>query len=223
MDWDILIRIGLRYPLLYIPACMGALREYAGAKSFRGGVERVREIRDLLRLHTGRRYPPGYLVYGLETYQKLCCDAVGRILPAPLARPLQSAVRLVAGPIIKATLYHAQGLYPDGWAGPVLRYMLPPGDGALAVEGSLPPWPALRGQTLRVSSGKRLLAQWDAPSGDFRLSFTPPPELRGRTLDLTIAASRWRTVPPGRRRLSFRLQGIAWTGAPPTAGDQVNG
>jgi hypothetical protein len=226
MDWDVLIRIGLRYPLLYIPVYMGAIREYPDAKSFRGGVERVREIRRLLRLHTGRRYPPGYLTYGLETYQKLCCDTVGRAFPAPLARPLQSAVRLVAGTIIAAITYHAQGLYRDGWTGPVLRYMLPPGDGAVTVEGTLPPWPAVSGQTLRVSSGKQLLAQWNVPSGDFRLSFTPPPELHGRTLDLTITSSRWRTMPrffslrPSRRSISFRLHRIAWaewTSSGPTA------
>ncbi len=45
MDWEILIRIGKRHPLGYIPEYMGCLREYAEAKSSSGGARRVREIR----------------------------------------------------------------------------------------------------------------------------------------------------------------------------------
>jgi hypothetical protein len=41
MDWDILIRIGRRYPLLCIPEYMGCLREYPEAKSFAGGIRRA--------------------------------------------------------------------------------------------------------------------------------------------------------------------------------------
>src|SRR5215831_13632188 len=43
MDWDILIRIGKKYDLAYIPEYMGCLREYAEAKSFAGGKRRSRE------------------------------------------------------------------------------------------------------------------------------------------------------------------------------------
>ena len=59
MDWDILIRIGLRYPMVYIPEYMGCLREYAEAKTFAGGIRRAREIHNMLRRHTGMRIPPG--------------------------------------------------------------------------------------------------------------------------------------------------------------------
>ena len=41
MDWDILIRIGLRYPMVYVPEYMGCLREYAEAKTFAGGIRRA--------------------------------------------------------------------------------------------------------------------------------------------------------------------------------------
>jgi len=37
MDWDILIRLGKRYPVEYIPAYMACLREHPEAKTFAGG------------------------------------------------------------------------------------------------------------------------------------------------------------------------------------------
>ena len=59
MDWDILIRIGMKYQVEYVPEYMGCLREYPEAKSFAGGVARVREIRRMLQRHTGLRVSPG--------------------------------------------------------------------------------------------------------------------------------------------------------------------
>lgn len=220
MDWDILIRIGSRYPLVYIPEEMGCLREYPEAKSFSGGRPRVQEIRDLLRRHTGRRFPPGYLTYALETYQQMCCAVIQRAFGRikPVAGPLQAAVRLIAGTVIARTMLHAQGLYDGGWAGRSLRYMLPPGEGDLLIEGSLPHWPVLRGQTLHIVANGRPLALLDVAPGDFAAAIAPPPELRANTLHLTITASRWRApglgLRGGRKRLAFLLKSIRWAGGP---------
>src|SRR5437773_10477182 len=38
MDWDILIRIGMKYPLEYIPEYMACLREYSTTNHFREGL-----------------------------------------------------------------------------------------------------------------------------------------------------------------------------------------
>lgn len=217
MDWDILIRIGLQYPLLYVPEDMGCLREYPEAKSFAGGIRRTREIRQMLQRHTGKRIAPGFIVYGLDTYQKICCDHIERAC-GPIkaaARTLQSAVRFAAGTVIGRTIRHSQGLYSDGWAGRVLRYMLPPGGDTLEILGCLPQAEPLRGQTLRIESKGRVIGCVDIPWGDFHFLVSVPPELCGRTLDLTIAASRW-FVPDSfrrggdRRRLAYLLKGIRW-------------
>jgi glycosyltransferase involved in cell wall biosynthesis len=217
MDWDILIRIGMQHPLLYVPEYMGCLREYPEAKSFAGGMRRAREIREMLQRHTGRRLSPGYVVYGLDTYQKIWCDRIERLC-GPVktaARTLQSAVRFAAGTVIARTIHHSQGLYSDGWASRVLRYMLPPEGETFAVEGTAPGVPDLQNQVLRVYANGRHIGSAALPVGDFRVTFDVPPELRGRVLDLTISASRWH-VPSrfgrdgDRRRLAYLLKSIRW-------------
>ena len=217
MDWDILIRIGMQYPLLYIPEYMGCLREYPEAKSFAGGIRRAREIREMLQRHTGKRIAPGSIVYGLDTYQKIWCDRIERTCGPlkPVARTLQSAVRLAAGTIIGRTIHHSQGLYSDGWAGRRLRYMLPPEGGVLVIEGSVPEYRGLDGQRLDVAANGRRLARLEIPLGAFALTLEIPPELRGHALDLTVTASRW--ITPGRftlrgdrRRLAYVLKDIRW-------------
>src|SRR2546425_11592879 len=107
--------------------------ESAGAKSFVGGARRIREMRQMLRRHTGMFLPPGYVVYGLDTHHRLWCDSIGRHLPTlkPVSNLLQSAIRSASLSLISRTVRESQGLYSDGWAGRVLYYMLPPSAGPL--------------------------------------------------------------------------------------------
>ena len=223
MDWDILIRIGLRYPMVYIPEYMGCLREYAEAKTFAGGMRRAREIHNMLRRHTGMRIPPGHIVYGLETYQNIWCRRAEKLTFGwkPAAHAVQAGIRFAAGTIIGRTLQHSQGLYAGGWAARVLRYMLPPGGSTLLIEGRLPEWKALAGQTLRIDAGGYCLSEARVPRGNFRLAVEVPDELRGDTLRLMIQASRacvYDRIPPygERRRVAYRLGQIRW--AEPAAG-----
>jgi glycosyltransferase involved in cell wall biosynthesis len=87
MDWDILIRIAKRFELGYIPEYMACLREYPEAKSFSGGAARIEEIRRILIRHTGLRFAPGYITYGLETYKPLWCDWIEAHTPSLLRWP----------------------------------------------------------------------------------------------------------------------------------------
>lgn len=217
MDWDVLIRIGMQYPLQYIPEYMGCLREYPEAKTSAGGGRRAREIRDMLRRHTGMTISPGYVVYGLDTYQRIWCDRIERALGPckPVAKVLQSGVRFAAGTIIGRTIHGSQGLYSDGWAGPVLRYMLPMAGRILSIEGTLPGIPALDRQVLEVEADGHWLGAMEAAPGEFQLSFEVPPQLREKTLRLTITASKWfkpaRFAQRGdRRRLAYLLRAIRW-------------
>jgi hypothetical protein len=218
MDWDLLIRIGMKYPLEHIPEYMGCLREYPEAKSSAGGERRIRELGAMLQRHTGMRISPGYVVYGLDTYHRIWCRKVEQLLTPrlrPVSAKLQSAIRLCAGLIIGSTIRNSQGLQPDGWAGRLLRYMLPPGTGPLVIEGFLPGWDSFRGQKLRVEANGQSLGRFDLPFGDFRLAIQLPPELQGQVLRLRIRASRW--FMPGRlastgdwRRLAYQLKSIRW-------------
>jgi glycosyltransferase involved in cell wall biosynthesis len=217
MDWDILIRIGMRYPLIYVPEYMGCLREYEEAKTSAGGVRRAREIGRMLRRHTGMRISPGHIVYGLETYQNMWCRRAERLAFGwrPAVRLLQGGIRVAVGTIIGRTIQLSQGLFPQGWAGRVLHYMLPPGGSTVRIEGALPE--GLRGQTLRIDAGGLRLAEARIEAGDFRLAVEIPGELRGEALRLTVRASRscisGRIPPDGvRRQVAYRLKQICWAG-----------
>jgi hypothetical protein len=217
MDWDLLIRIGLRYPLSYIRRPMGCLREYPEAKSFSGGRRRIREMRKMLQRHTGMRVPPAIVTYGLNTYQQIWCAEIGRVAGSrlkPLAGVLQSLVRFCAGLVIDSTHYYSQGLYSDGWAAPIMRLMLPPGSGPLVIEGHVPAessW--LRGQALRIVVNGQALESRHPGAGDFCLKFDLPAGLQDQLLRINVNASRWilpRTLGIGGdfRRLAFQFKSI---------------
>jgi glycosyltransferase involved in cell wall biosynthesis len=216
MDWDILIRLGKKYPLAYIPEYMACLREYPQAKTFSGGLRRVSEIRRMLSRHTGMMVSPGYVVYGLDTYHQVLCRKIDQLflprLPA-LAERLRWLIGYTAGRIVSRTVREAQGLYTDGWAAPVLRYMLPAGCGELTFEGSLPAWETLAGQQVRISANGFSLGQFQLSPGDFHFIVPIPPELDSQLLNLRIKAARSVASEPGpadsdRRRLAYLLKSI---------------
>jgi hypothetical protein len=223
MDWDVLIRIGMNYPLEYVDRYMGCLREYAEAKSFAGGTRRIQEIAAVLRRHTGMRLPPGYVVYGLDTYHQIWCSEIGARTPkllAGISRKLQSLITLSAGYVIGRTIRHSQGLYGDGWAARTMRYMLPPGTGSLLLEGTLPDWEdAFRGQTVEIDCNGHSLGQFAIPTGDFCVNIEVPEEFQGKLLRLSLTASRY-IVPArfrlrgDRRRLAYRFKRLAWSDPP---------
>ncbi|MCP5120419.1 MAG: glycosyltransferase, partial [bacterium] len=187
LDWDLLIRLGQRYSIQYVPKPMGAIREHAEAKSFAGGRERIREIAAMLRKHTGMRYPPGLLLYALEPWRR-------RWWAAPVAGRWADRIRR-----------EAQGLYSDGWAGPRLRYMLREGDGEVSISGVSPV-----AQRLSVAVNGAPAIPFEVEAGAFELRVPATGVAR-----LEIRASR-HVMPASdelgpRRRLSYVLKRIEWT------------
>lgn len=218
MDWDILIRIAKRHDLQYIPEYMGCLREYPEAKSFAGGAGRIREIKRLLRKHTGLLYPAGYIVYGLEAYRKLWCDWLEAHTPAALDRLRAMASRLIwvgCGYWIERTLHRAQGWYPDGWAGVRVRLLLPPSRGrALILRGKVP---ALGGSNQQISIRVEQfeLMRREVAAGDFEIECRIPAEFQERCISVAIIASKFsvrgdteRSL--GRRKLAYILKEVGF-------------
>jgi glycosyltransferase involved in cell wall biosynthesis len=208
MDWDLLIRIGKRYPLHYIPEYMGCLREYPEAKSFAGGARRIREITAVLREHTGMKYPPGAIIYFLAAYQEIWSRALASKLPRFAAARLEVAIRMACDLAIGRHVHRAQGWYGDSWAGPRMRYMLPAGgSGTLFLSGRIPKF-LLGRQTLTIRRGRELIARREFRPGDFiwRVAFSSSAE----PISLEIRASRsfnplLRGETGDRRRLAYLL------------------
>ena len=219
LDWDLFIRIAKKYPVIYINEPLGCLREYAEAKSFAGGVGRAVEIRDTLRVHTGKSYPPGALLYGADTYRQMCLALVDRYIPKPLrlvAYTLRFGCNFIAGSVMNWAAHRAQGIYPDGWVSGTARWMLPMGRGTIEVAGSLPDWDhALEQQTLTIAADDGPLGVFPVPPGDFRIHIDVGDRFAARAPELILRAARW-AIPQIHsldleiRRLAYRLDSIHW-------------
>jgi glycosyltransferase involved in cell wall biosynthesis len=207
MDWELLMRIGKKYPMELIPEYMGSLREYDAAKTFSGGFRRIRELVKIMRRHGQVRFPPGMFTYGLDTLQRKLSNVVSEPI-------LQRSINPVCSKIIGKILRDAQGLYADDWAGPRLRYMLPAGRGAVRICGSLPAEiPELSGQVIAVECRGTVVARQALSPGAFEIEFEDPIGDGAEPLSLEVRSSR-SFVPsrcgmgPDFRRLSFRLTKI---------------
>lgn len=219
MDWEILMRLGKRYPLEYIPEYMGCLREYDDAKSFSGGGRRFRELAQIMRRHGDSRYPPGYVLYGLDTYSKIWCNWIDRHAPRfgqTWSQRAQGLVSLACRYAMERTIRESQGWYRDGWAGPKLKYMLPAGGEWLRIRGRQPDlgWRP-HNQVLRIEREGTVISEVAVPAGDFDLRIPMTPSPANVPARLTLRASRcivegrYRLRQPA-RRLSYVLQRIEW-------------
>ena len=216
LDWDLLIRLGKRFGLHYVPESFGALREYPEAKSFAGGKRRIEEIRRVLERHTGLKRAPGYWTYGLQMRQDAWKDLLENRSPRWLRVPatLVSMLLYVASAAaIMLILRHAQGLYPDRWASDRLRWMLPEGTGEVVVRGTVPEHPRLSAQSLRVLADGRELGRWAAGPGKFTLRFNRPGAGRD-PFTFEIRAACYQRPPlgsePSFRRMAWMLETIEW-------------
>lgn len=180
MDWDLLIRLGARFPIRHVPCLMGAIREHRAAKSFRGGRARVAEIARVLRRHGGGWLPPGVALAALETWRG----------PFPL--------QVITGRLIDRVRREAQGLYRDGWAAPRMRCLVPPGEAPIVIRGATP----VR-QTFRVRCNGRPAGEWTVDEGSFELTLREP-----SFAELEIVASSW-VCPPSNEVDPRRLAWVA--------------
>jgi glycosyltransferase involved in cell wall biosynthesis len=224
LDWDLLIRLGLRFGLQYIPQYLGALREYPEAKSFSGGKRRIEEIRCVLERYTGLKRAPGFWTYGLDTYQRLWRERLGRSprwlrVPATLLNLFIHVATAAAGMLI---LRHAQGFYAERWASDRLKWLLPEGCGDVVIRGTVPDHPRLAGQQLTARIGSLKLGPWPVGPGGFEVRFRAPGDQPG-PLSLELHAARYRRPRLGSelslRRMAYILHSVEWAGGATAVGD----
>jgi glycosyltransferase involved in cell wall biosynthesis/polysaccharide pyruvyl transferase WcaK-like protein len=223
LDWDMFIRIGMRFPVKYIPEHMGAIREYATAKSFAGGAKRVGELAAIVRRHTGRRFPPALFVYGLTTYERIWNARLERLVPDPLGRlrrKLQTLVTRVTHRIIGYVVRDYQGWYADGWASRRTHLMLPPPRGRfIELDVTLPPGVPFERQTIfLVADDGNTFATETFDKGSFTLALAVPPDYADKPLRFQIRAKQV-TVPPAeelrlRRRVGYLLHRVRYGSLP---------
>ncbi len=212
MDWDVLIRLGKRFGLAYTPQLLGCLREHDEAKTSVGGGKRFAELAMLLRRHGHLRFPPGYVIYGLDTYEKIWCEAVRRYTPRVIGERLAPLLSKLCRYKIDQTVMHAQGVYRDKWAGERAHFMLPPGRGRIRLRGRMPETQGqLDGQKLEVIVNGRLACGVRIQTGAFDLRAPVTAEDAASAVRIELRASK-SFVPSAadRRRLAYQLDSIDW-------------
>lgn len=214
MDWELFMRLGKRYELRHLRKDMGCIREYAATKTASGGLRRWRELVSVMRRHGDLRYPPGMLVYGLDTCQHTAAGAIERAFRGPARRVgvrIQRALaRLVRFAIYRAVCY-TQGTHDDGWVTRRAHLWFPHrGAGRVVLDIACPDWPALTGQTLHVCSGTRSQVLELAPGFERYVVDVPEPPAPDEPIKVELTAARTVTEsarPQYRRRLAYQLSG----------------
>jgi hypothetical protein len=205
--------------LRYLPYYMGALREHGEAKTTTGGARRFRELAMVMRRHGNMRFPPGYIIYGLETYERIWNIGIAKIFRGAfsgIGMKLQGLVARVCRKLIHRTVRECQGLYADGWATKRLRYMMPPGHGRfLNVDVSLPEGLFER-QRLTFAIDGQTVATESFAAGEYRLSIRLPERYWEETVEFMIEAARIFDAPRAEgprddRRLCYILRGVSYS------------
>lgn len=63
MDWELWIKLALKYDVLFTDSFLACSREYLGTKTNTGGMKRLEEIRSILEGFSGVKKPLGYWIY----------------------------------------------------------------------------------------------------------------------------------------------------------------
>ena len=71
MDWDLILRIASRYPVMVIQENIAVSREYEDTKTSTGGIARILELNRMTAKHSGLDFTIGMLHYTLATLQEL--------------------------------------------------------------------------------------------------------------------------------------------------------
>ncbi len=203
MDWDLLVRLGKRFGLCYVPEYLGCLREYGETKTASGGGRRFRELWATLRRQTGAWWAPGCWYYGLDTYDKVWSGALRQAGAGWLATRVFQLCRWK----IDRVALHAQGYYPGGWAGRRMHWMLPGGTRKFLVKGEVPRWAGIPSeQRIHVSDGPRIVASTALRPGPFEWLVELGEPGGDEAVSLVFAAG-WSVRMPGGPgvRVSWRL------------------
>ena len=219
MDWEILMRIGKRYGIAYVPESLGAVREYPRPKLLR----RMATVFRTPSHHAAPRdqaVAAGVLVLRLEYTTTDRRAAVGLVQSAhcrPACGLVKRAYRRYCRPGCAMGPHQRPGILPGrlGGTAPVLDASALVGT-RIVLRGPLPVLgeSVLPRQSLRLLVAGREIGRIDFGPGEFTLEAPAPVELRHNAIEIVVEAAG-HFVParsgmgPDSRRLCYMLREIA--------------
>jgi glycosyltransferase involved in cell wall biosynthesis len=209
MDWDLFVRAAWHGPMVYVPQPLARVRVYDETKTRSGGRARFREIVELVRRQTGKRYPPAYFYYAIEISQFAVLRAVNRLRRSSSqgADRCNRLVKRVGARAMRRTEAGlSRGWYGDGWATTVVDRVLWPYGATLHLRGRIPEGAPLEGQELTVAVDGVEVASQPLDSGAFAIDVAIPEMPARRMVEVQLRATRsWRPGGSGRQRDARRL------------------
>ncbi len=198
MDWDLWIRLAGVAEVRFLDRVLAGSREWQDTKTATGGWQRIRELRSLVKKHTGRSWTPGVKLYALDTLRLRLRSA----LPA-LARAVDSAVAFASRRIIESTPVHA-----DGWLGPRASLVVPRRWGGFELELEALRLPPAGRFEVRFTAGGTEIGAWTVDAVGRRCSSFRLPEGAGPFAEICVASDYHFSSAGDRRRLSLRCTGL---------------
>lgn len=181
-DWDLWIRIGKRYPFVFIDEISAASRLHRDTKTAKGGFRRLGEIYRILRRHDAKVFSPALVVHALAALIRnlipsaeiMTADVVTGGMKGGIGR-LSTAFITRGEMFFKKWLQNAQGIWPDGLVGMHGKLWLPSNGQACRL--------IIRGKNLNIvgqkvalrCNGREIGTEQLAPEEDFLLALDIPP------------------------------------------------
>jgi hypothetical protein len=191
MDWDLLMKLGLQYPVVPIDSVLARARVHQAAKTSTGGRRRFRELVRVIRRYSDTARPPSYWVYGLDTYKTIADNTVDRLtarFPRIRGRGHHYVNRAYDALAMRTFLKCDD--WVDGLAGEALNLLVPPGPGRVQLVGEVPP--DLAPQPLVISSGGTRVWAEELPVGPFVIQLPVEGDDNTKVLSLSVTAARSR-------------------------------
>ena len=199
MDWDLWIRLAGVAEVRFIDQVLAGSREWQDTKTATGGWRRIRELKKLVKRHTGRAWTPGVRLYALDTLRRQLRAA----LPA-LAGAIDSAVAFASRRTIESTPVHA-----DGWLGPRAALVVPRRWRGFEIELEAHRLPAAGFFEMRFWCEGTDLGAWLVDEiGPRQLSFELPDRGEGAFAEVRVDSGFSFSSPGERRKLSLRCVGL---------------
>ncbi|HZN13806.1 MAG TPA: glycosyltransferase family 2 protein [Acidimicrobiales bacterium] len=212
MDWDLFIRLGVKRPLVYVPKTFARARIHAAAKTRTGGRTRFRELARIIRRYAPKRRPPAYWYYASETYRSMANRWVAQLEASGhrfTRRALNSLTYRGFNLMAKRTYLSVDDWFEDGWTGPDVKFLLPPGPGRVHLDGNVPA--DLAPQSVVVVAAGEEVWSGTLDEGPFAIAFDGRRDPDAGPLPVSVRATRWHHLPhPGGhvRRASYLLYAV---------------
>lgn len=181
MDWDLWIRLGMRYEVINVGHVFANIRMYHSTKTSTGGFKRVKEIVKVMR-----QYSSCSVVFGIARASLGSFHTLLKYRTPFLYRLFGGLIFLLKDRSLNRFYENFRGVYSDGWLGRKAHFMFPVHADAIAIKFSFsfPPELSTRQGTVTVLiNGKRLQQSVLPATSSFELllpydrQFTKPTEV----------------------------------------------